>query len=222
MAKKYFIWKDPACNGMDIEWVELNGRAFYDLLKKPENGERRFIRLGNDICPNADVIYIEATESQYQDWYTEYCRHKYLRTWGKGRTALSLDALLDEEGPCSLHELIADIGAEFEQIAFAGGFDHNYVLSEAPGEMKVMARACCKETGIAMEASTECCGVQFYAGNFIGDQTGKGGAAYCDRCGFCLEAQFYPDAVNQKNFPSSLVPAGEVFTTKTIYRFYTE
>ena len=38
MAKKYFIWKDPACNGMDIEWVELNGRAFYDLLKKPENG----------------------------------------------------------------------------------------------------------------------------------------------------------------------------------------
>lgn len=115
-----------------------------------------------------------------------------------------------------------DIGAEFEQIAFAGGFDHNYVLSEAPGEMKVMARACCKETGIAMEASTECCGVQFYAGNFIGDQTGKGGAAYCDRCGFCLEAQFYPDAVNQKNFPSSLVPAGEVFTTKTIYRFYTE
>ena len=43
MAKKYFIWKDPACNGMDIEWVELNGRAFYDLLKKPENGERRFI-----------------------------------------------------------------------------------------------------------------------------------------------------------------------------------
>lgn len=115
MAKKYFIWKDPACNGMDIEWVELNGRAFYDLLKKPENGERRFIRLGNDICPNADVIYIEATESQYQDWYTEYCRHKYLRTWGKGRTALSLDALLDEEGPCSLHELIADIGAEFEE-----------------------------------------------------------------------------------------------------------
>ena len=115
MAKKYFIWKDPACNGMDIEWVELNGRAFYDLLKKPENGERRFIRLGNDICPNADVIYIEATQTQYEDWYAEYCHHKYLRTWGKGRTALSLDALLDEEGPCSLHELIADIGAEFEE-----------------------------------------------------------------------------------------------------------
>ncbi len=115
-----------------------------------------------------------------------------------------------------------DIGADFEQLKFAGGYDHNYVLSDTAGEMKVMARAYCEETGIAMEASTECCGVQLYAGNFIGEQTGKGGAAYGDRCGFCLESQFYPDAVNQKNFPSSLVKAGETFTTKTIYRFYTE
>ncbi len=115
-----------------------------------------------------------------------------------------------------------DIGADFEQLKFAGGYDHNYVLSETPGEMKIMARAYCEETGIAMEASTECCGVQFYAGNFIGDQTGKGGAVYCNRCGFCLESQFYPNAVNQKNFPSSLVKAGETFNTKTIYRFYTE
>lgn len=115
-----------------------------------------------------------------------------------------------------------DIGADFEQLKFAGGYDHNYVLSETPGEIKIMARAYCEETGIAMEASTECCGVQFYAGNFIGDQTGKGGAVYCNRCGFCLESQFYPNAVNQKNFPSSLVKAGETFNTKTIYRFYTE
>ncbi len=115
-----------------------------------------------------------------------------------------------------------DIEADFEQLKFTGGYDHNYVLSETSGEMKVMARAFCEETGIAMEASTECCGVQLYVGNFIGDQTGKGGAAYCSRCGFCLESQFYPNAVNQENFPSPVVKAGEIFTTKTVYRFYTE
>lgn len=114
-----------------------------------------------------------------------------------------------------------DINADFEQLKFTGGYDHNYVLSDKPGEMKVMANAYCEETGIAMEASTDCCGVQFYAGNFIGDQVGKGNATYCDRCGFCLESQFYPDAVNHKNFPSPLIKAGEVFTSKTIYRFYT-
>ena len=113
-----------------------------------------------------------------------------------------------------------DIGADFEQLKFTGGYDHNYVLSSHAGEFKVMANAYCKETGIAMEASTDCCGVQFYAGNFIGDQEGKGGAAYCDRCGFCLESQFYPDAVNQKGFPSPIIQAGETFTSKTSYRFY--
>lgn len=115
-----------------------------------------------------------------------------------------------------------DINADFEQLKFTNGFDHNYVLSDKAGEMKVMANAYCEETGIAMEASTESCGVQLYAGNFIGDQIGKGGAAYVNRGAFCLESQFYPNAVNQENVPSPLVKAGDVFTTKTIYRFYTK
>lgn len=113
-----------------------------------------------------------------------------------------------------------DIGADFEQLKFTDGYDHNYVLSSQPGNFQVMANAYCEETGIAMEASTDCCGVQFYAGNFIGDQIGKEGKAYCRRCGFCLESQFYPDAVNQKGFPSPLIQAGETVTSKTVYRFY--
>ena len=114
-----------------------------------------------------------------------------------------------------------DIDADFEQLKFTGGYDHNYVLSDHAGEQKVMARAYSKKSGIAMEASTDCCGVQFYAGNFIGEQTGKGGAAYHDRSGFCLESQFYPDAINQKNFPSPVVKAGEEYRSETSYRFYT-
>ena len=93
-----------------------------------------------------------------------------------------------------------DIRADFEQLHFTGGYDHNYVLGR-PGEKKIMANAYCRESGIALEAATDCCGVQFYAGNFIGEQTGKGGAAYHDRSAFCLESQFYPNAVNEPDFP---------------------
>lgn len=113
-----------------------------------------------------------------------------------------------------------DINADFEQLKFAGGYDHNYVLSEKPGEMKVMANAYCKTTGIAMQAETECCGVQLYAGNFVGGQTGKEGAVYANRSGFCLESQFYPNAVNEKNFASPVVKAGEIYSSKTTYRLY--
>ena len=113
-----------------------------------------------------------------------------------------------------------DIDADFEQLKFTGGYDHNYVLSDKTGEMRVMANAYCEETGIAMEASTDCCGVQLYAGNFIGEQTGKGGAAYHDRSAFCLESQFYPNAVNEPDFPSPVVKAGHTYHTETSYRFY--
>lgn len=113
-----------------------------------------------------------------------------------------------------------DINAEFEQLKVGGGFDHNYVLSDKPGEMRVIANAYCKETGIALETATDCCGVQLYTGNFIGVQQGKDGVEYGDRHGFCLETQFYPDGVNQKNFPSPVVKAGEVYQSKTTYRLY--
>ena len=107
-----------------------------------------------------------------------------------------------------------DINADFEQLHFTGGYDHNYVLSDKAGTMRQMAN------GIAMDAYTECCGVQLYAGNFIGTQTGKGGVTYGNRHGFCLESQFYPNAVNEKNFPSPVVPADTEYHSETKYHFY--
>ena len=113
-----------------------------------------------------------------------------------------------------------DINADFEQLHFTGGYDHNYVLSDKPGTMRQMAKAECDASGIAMDAYTECCGVQLYAGNFIGAQTGKGGVTYGNRHGFCLESQFYPNAVNEKNFPSPVVPADTEYHSETKYHFY--
>ena len=50
-----------------------------------------------------------------------------------------------------------DIRVDFEQLHFTGGYDHNYVLGR-PGEKKIMANAYCRESGIALEAATDCCG----------------------------------------------------------------
>ena len=113
-----------------------------------------------------------------------------------------------------------DINADFEQLHFTGGYDHNYVLSDNPGTKRQMAKAECDASGIAMDAYTECCGVQLYAGNVSGPQTGQGGVTYGDRHGFCLESQFYPNAVNEKNFPSPVVPANTEYHSETKYHFY--
>ena len=113
-----------------------------------------------------------------------------------------------------------EIDADFEQLVYGGGYDHNYVLSLEAGEWKKMAEAYSAKSGITMEAYTDCCGVQFYAGNMITKRTGKGGAVYEKRHGFCLESQYYPNAINQEGFASSLLKAGEKYDTKTSYKFY--
>ena len=73
MANKYFVWKDANCNGVNPEWIEMDGRTFYAFTKEPANKDRRFVRLGNEICEEADIIYIEATIQQYVEWHKEEC-----------------------------------------------------------------------------------------------------------------------------------------------------
>ncbi len=112
-----------------------------------------------------------------------------------------------------------DINADFDQLRYGGGYDHNYVLAEKPGQRRKMAEAYSKESGIFMEAFTDCCAVQFYAGNMVTDQRGKGSAVYHRRQGFCLESQYCPNAINEAAFASPLLRAGEKYVSETSYRF---
>ena len=61
--------------------------------------------------------------------------------------------------------------------------------------------------------------MQFYAGNFITEMKGKGGAVYNKRHGFCLESQHCPNAINQEGFVSPLLRAGEKYDSVTSYKF---
>ena len=112
-----------------------------------------------------------------------------------------------------------EIEADFEQLKLTGGYDHNYVLDKEDGALTWMARAYCEKTGIGMEAYTDCPAVQFYTGNFIGNEKGKNGAVYGQRHGFCLESQYCPNAVNDTHFKQPFLKAGEKYDTKTIYKF---
>lgn len=113
----------------------------------------------------------------------------------------------------------AEIDAEFAQLQYTGGYDHNYVLNKKGSGVEEMAVASSEKSGIRMTAYTDCPGVQFYAGNFIKEHAGKKGAVYDKRGGFCLESQFYPNAVNTPEFPSPVLKAGQVYDTTTIYKF---
>jgi len=112
-----------------------------------------------------------------------------------------------------------EIDADFEQLQMTGGYDHNFVLDKPKGAFDWMAKAYCEKTGIALEAYTDCPGVQFYAANFVDNEKGKNGAVYDKRHAFCLESQYCPNAVNDTHFAQPFLKAGEKYDTKTVYRF---
>ena len=122
------------------------------------------------------------------------------------------------------HTIGERIGAEHQQLEFGGGYDHNWVLNGTPADgMTLAARVFEPTTGRTMEILTTEPGIQFYSGNFLdGTLTGKDGAVYRHRNGFCLETQHYPDAPNKPAFPSTILRPGEEYRTTTVFRFGVE
>lgn len=113
-----------------------------------------------------------------------------------------------------------NIDAQDEQIIFGKGYDHNWVLKTGGRLAEKAAEIYEPESGRVMEVYTTKPGVQFYTGNFLdGTNIGKGGAVYNRRSGFCLETQYFPNALKHKNFPSPVLKAGEDYRHTTIYKF---
>lgn len=118
------------------------------------------------------------------------------------------------------------IGKRIESIGktAAIGYDHNFVLNprEEGKTMTLAAIVVEKESGRRMRVMTTEPGIQFYSGNFLKGQKGKGGKTYAHRSALCLETQHYPDSVNHENFPTTILKPGEKYESKTTYAFEIE
>lgn len=113
------------------------------------------------------------------------------------------------------------IGARVNQVE-GGGYDHNYVLNGANGEMKKAATVYEPTSGRVMEVFTTEPGIQFYSGNFLdGTITGSGNKVYKKHYGFALETQHFPDSPNQPSFPSTTLEPGQTYESTTVYKFST-
>ena len=131
----------------------------------------------------------------------------------------------DFRSPKSIGDRITDPD---EQLKFAKGYDHNWVLNPPPGgksvppSVQVNATVWDQESGRVMQVSSSEPGLQFYTGNFLnGSLKGKGGRTYEFRSGFCMEPQHFPDSPNHPSFPSTVLKPGQTYRSTLIYRFGT-
>lgn len=117
----------------------------------------------------------------------------------------------------------ARIGADNEQLKFAGGYDHNWVLNRSDDTSLVhAARAVDSASGRTLDVFTTEPGVQFYTGNFLDGSFAGIDGVYKRRYGFTFETQHYPDSPNHPNFPSVVLAPGQTFHSETVFRFGVE
>jgi aldose 1-epimerase len=110
-----------------------------------------------------------------------------------------------------------------QQLVFAHGFDHNWVLTKRGPEfagLNLAARALDPRSGRLLTVWTDQPGVQFYTSNFLnGSLVGISGHTYRQGQAYTFETQHFPNSPNQPNFPSTVLGAGQTFNSTTIFAF---
>jgi aldose 1-epimerase len=125
---------------------------------------------------------------------------------------------LDFRRPRIIGDRIGELGDSQPR----NGYDHNFVLNGPEGALRLAAEVYHASTGRKMRVHTDQPGVQFYVGNMLRGQRGKGGAIYPRRSALCLETQHFPDSPNQPHFPSVVLRPGENYCHTCVYEFSVE
>jgi aldose 1-epimerase len=103
------------------------------------------------------------------------------------------------------------------------GFDHNFVVRGVADALRPVARVKDPKSGRVMTLEANQPGVQFYTGNYLNGQTGKGGATYSRHGAFCLETQKFPNAIGVPAWQKQVVlEPGQTYRHTMVLRFTTE
>jgi aldose 1-epimerase len=219
----------PSGDGLKLTYLSQDGEEGY-----PGNLACTVQYVFND----KDELSIEYTATTDKPTVVNLTNHSYFNLKGAGNgdildhsVTIKADkyTLVDaEQIPTGELKAVKGSVMDFNQprvisegIAEAGGYDHNYVLSEtSPRPLSLAAAVTAPGNGRKMEVLTTEPGVQFYTGNNLsGTDKGKGGKTYPKHGGLCLETQHFPDSPNQPSFPTTVLKPGETYHTQTIYRF---
>lgn len=110
------------------------------------------------------------------------------------------------------------------QIEYGRGYDHNWVIGDAvTRDEHLMARVVEPVSGRGFELWSNQPGLQFYSGNFF-DGTIKAKKNAILRMGdaIVMEPQIFPDAPNQKGFPSVRLAPGQTYRNVMTYRLFVQ
>jgi aldose 1-epimerase len=204
-------YKVTSDNTLDITWEAITDKE--TIINQTNHN---YYNLSGDFTQAAydQVLYVNADSFTASD-------KAYIPT-GEIRSVAGTP--MDFRTP---HAVGDSIHSQYDQIANATGYDHNFCLNTKGDDTQVCASLYSPRTGIFMEMFTNEPGVQVYSGNFQGvgrdaDIIRKHGIKYPKHVSICLESQKYPDSPNHPEWASPVLKAGEKYFSHAAYRFTTK
>jgi aldose 1-epimerase len=197
---------------------------------------------------NDNALQIDYVASTDKDTVINFTNHSYFNLAGNGSGSVADQMLLvnaDRYTPAGADQIptgeiaqvegtpldfrqMMPIGARlnsaFQQMVYAHGYDHNFVLNQRAGDnLTFAARAYDPRIGRVIDCLTTEPGVQVYTSNGMnGSIVGSSGTTYRQTEAFTLETQHFPDSPNKPNFPTTELKPGQDFHSTTIFRFATD
>ncbi|NIF71018.1 galactose mutarotase [Burkholderia sp. Ap-962] len=141
------------------------------------------------------------------------------------RTSIPTGELASVEGtPLDLRKptpIGKHLRSDFEQMVYARGYDHNWVLDAGgPSTPAFAAGVRDPRSGRVLSVDTTQPGLQFYSANSLdGSAVGASGHAYRQTDAFALEAEHFPDSPNHPAFPTTELKPGQTLHEETVLRF---
>ncbi|MGF1760108.1 galactose mutarotase [Photobacterium sagamiensis] len=126
------------------------------------------------------------------------------------------DSPFDFRAPRKISEALSSHVDHRQLLVANGGYDHCYVLNHRDLTIESM-RVRSEKTGITLSVKTDLPGVQFYSGNFLDNEQGRGDEVYNKHAGLCLETQFFPNLINSEHKEQCIFTLTHSFISTTIY-----
>ena len=195
-----------------------------------------------------DVLQIAYVASTDKDTVINFTNHSYFNLAGNGSGSVADQLLLVnadrytptgpdqiptgeispiEGTPLDFRQMMpigARLHSAFQQMVYARGYDHNFVLNKPSGTgMTFAVRGYDPRSGRMIDCFTTEPGVQVYTSNGMnGSIVRSSDTTYRQTEGFTLETQHFPDSPNKPNFPTTELKPGQQFRSTTIFRFATD